>query len=413
MSTSRTPVTARFALALPAILALVGLSACGGNTAPNSSASPTRTEAAQSAAPADEDAAEESAVADAAGVPAVPGYAPGEIPPIPLFVVPDTSLISSKDASFDLSTTTELTSIPGVRVSPAKCGASGLVSGATVFGPDGSANRSDGTGATINGGDGTGNYSDGSVSIINGGDGSGNYSDGSRTLIVASDGSGNYSDPFITVVVGADGSGNYSNSQTGQTIIVGGDGSGSYSAGTVAITNNGDGSGTYAGPGLSIVNDGEGQATVNGTLIDAKPLPPVGKIGKMAPVPAIAPVKACGTLITLEDGVLFDFGKSEIRPDARATIDKVAQVFTTLKVPAATVTGHTDSVSDEAFNLTLSQERADAVVTAMQGAGVTANLTAEGKGESQPVAANENPDGSDNPAGRQLNRRVEIFVPSF
>ena len=34
-------------------------------------------------------------------------------------------------------------------------------------------------------------------------------------------------------------------------------------------------------------------------------------------------------------------------------------------------------------------------------------------GESQPVAPNENADGSDNPAGRQLNRRVEIFIPAF
>ena len=45
--------------------------------------------------------------------------------------------------------------------------------------------------------------------------------------------------------------------------------------------------------------------------------------------------------------------------------------------------------------------------------GVSAMLDATGYGESKPVAPNENADGSDNPAGRALNRRVEIFIPAF
>ena len=51
------------------------------------------------------------------------------------------------------------------------------------------------------------------------------------------------------------------------------------------------------------------------------------------------------------------------------------------------------------------------MVAALQKAGVSTGLTAEGYGESRPVAANEI-DGKDNPAGRQLNRRVEIFIPA-
>ncbi len=45
--------------------------------------------------------------------------------------------------------------------------------------------------------------------------------------------------------------------------------------------------------------------------------------------------------------------------------------------------------------------------------GVTATLDSQGFGESKPVAPNTNADGSDNPAGRQANRRVEIFIPAF
>ena len=45
--------------------------------------------------------------------------------------------------------------------------------------------------------------------------------------------------------------------------------------------------------------------------------------------------------------------------------------------------------------------------------GVTTTMNATGYGESKPVAPNENADGSDNPAGRALNRRVEIFIPAF
>ena len=45
--------------------------------------------------------------------------------------------------------------------------------------------------------------------------------------------------------------------------------------------------------------------------------------------------------------------------------------------------------------------------------GVSATLDATGYGETKPIAPNENPDGSDNPSGRALNRRVEIFIPAF
>ena len=104
---------------------------------------------------------------------------------------------------------------------------------------------------------------------------------------------------------------------------------------------------------------------------------------------------------------------AERREHQRQTLKSLAGVLNNAKVPTAHIYGHTDSISDEAFNLQLSQERADAVSAELKKDGVSAILDATGYGESKPVAPNENADGSDNPAGRALNRRVEIFIPAF
>ena len=175
----------------------------------------------------------------------------------------------------------------------------------------------------------------------------------------------------------------------------------------------GKGAGVYTDPNLNIINNGDGTAQVNGQQIKADKAPTAGKVGKFPKVDSLKPIESCGTTITLEDGVLFDFGKSDIRADAAQTLGKLATVLTNAKVPAAHVYGHTDSVSDEAFNQQLSEARANAVSGELKKDGVTATMDATGYGESKPVAPNENADGSDNPAGRALNRRVEIFIPAF
>ncbi len=199
-----------------------------------------------------------------------------------------------------------------------------------------------------------------------------------------------------------------------ETITIEADGSGVYSKGTVTIINNGDGTGSYSDDKLTILNNGDGTATVNGKDVkDAPKVEKIGKLGKFPPVANLKPVESCGTVITLEDGVLFDFGKSDIRPEAAQTIKSLATVLSSNKVPTAHIYGHTDSISDEAFNLQLSQERADAVMAELKKDGVSSTLDATGYGESKPVAPNENADGSDNPSGRALNRRVEIFIPAF
>ena len=210
-----------------------------------------------------------------------------------------------------------------------------------------------------------------------------------------------------------DGSGTYSNSTTGESITLDGKGSGTYSRSGVSITNNGDGSGSYSDGTISITNLGDGTAIVNGSTISAKPVPKAGKVGTFPSIDAAKPVQSCGTVITLEDSVLFDFGSSDLRGEASTTLTNLATVLKDSKAPKVQIQGHTDSVSDDAFNQKLSEQRAQAVSSALKSDGVAADLEAVGYGETKPVAPNENPDGSDNPAGRRLNRRVEVFVPAF
>ena len=350
-------------------------------------------------------------------VPTVPGYRPGEIPPVPLFSVPSMDVFASNaDKAVIQTASSSLQSVPGITVSPAKCDGNVLISGSTVFGGDGSASTTTGDGLVINNGDGAGSIVEGPITIIYGGDGSGSYvnSDTQVSLFILSDGGGTYSAGPVSVFIDSRGYGNYSNSETDESIVNNGDGSGNYAVGKTTIYNNKDGSGSYSDGTLSIINYGDGTALVNGvTITDAPRVEPLPALGKFPPVESLKPVESCGTLITLEDGLLFDFGKSDIRSDAAQTLSTLATVLNDAKVPTAHIYGHTDSVSDEAFNQKLSEDRANAVSTQLKKDGVTATLDATGYGETKPVAPNENPDGSDNPAGRALNRRVEIYIPAF
>ena len=388
-------------------MAALTLGACGFVKPPTPAAAPT----AEAATPTPA----QSTTAPPA--PTVPGYRPGEIPPIPLFAAPSIEVFASNaDKAVVDSASRSLNTVPGVTVSPAKCDGSSLVSGTTVFGGDGSVVSSSDNGTVVNDGQGGGAITEGPISIIYGADGSGTYSNGDTmvSLVVKADGSGTYSTTTTSIILDGQGGGSYSNSTQMEMITIENTGSGLYTKGSVTIINNGDGTGSYTDEELSIVNNGDGTATVNGK--DVKDAPEVAKLGKLSKFPPIAnlkPVESCGTVITLEDSILFDFGKSDIRPEAARTIESLATVLSGNKVPAAHIYGHTDSISDDAFNLQLSQERADAVMAELKKDGVSSTLDATGYGESKPIAPNENADGSDNPSGRALNRRVEIFIPTF
>ena len=393
--------------------ATLALGACGSSKPKNAAATPAPAPEATTEAPTPTP----TASATASSVATVPGYRPGEIPPIPLFSLPAIDVFASNaDKAVIDSASSQLASVEGVTVSPAKCDGSSLISGSTVFGGDGSAVSSSAGSTVVNGGDGSGVITEGSTTITYAGDGSGTYTNMTTmlTITVDADGSGTYTTPSTTFTLDGKGQGTYTDTASGETITNNGDGSGTHTTRTVTVINNGDGTGSYTGPSLTIINNGDGTAQVNGqTIKDAPKVDKAAKLGKFPPVESLKPVESCGTLITLEDGVLFDFGKSDIRADAAQTLGKLATVLTNAKVPAAHVYGHTDSVSDEAFNQQLSEARANAVSGELKKDGVTATMDATGYGESKPVAPNENADGSDNPAGRALNRRVEIFIPAF
>jgi len=229
------------------------------------------------------------------------------------------------------------------------------------------------------------------------------------TILNLGDGSGTYADATTSVEIWGNGGGTYADDK--KSIKNSGDGIGTYTNGSVSIENFGNGSGRYVDGDLVIENLGDGTGAVNSKPVKVDPLPPVPKLGVFPPLAALAPMESCGTTLTFEDGVLFDFNKSDIRADAATTLDSVAAVLTKLGVTSATISGHTDAIGSDTENESLSQDRADSVAADLMERDVPTVFTAEGFGESRPVAPNEI-DGVDNPAGRQLNRRVEIFIPA-
>jgi outer membrane protein OmpA-like peptidoglycan-associated protein len=119
-----------------------------------------------------------------------------------------------------------------------------------------------------------------------------------------------------------------------------------------------------------------------------------------------------GFKLTLPDTVLFDFNSFELRGDARQALTLIAEVLDYFTGDPVVIVGHTDSIGSQSYNQRLSEQRAQNVVDALiADHGIPQErITAEGRGSLEPVAPNNNPDGTDNPDGRQLNRRVEIVV---
>jgi len=116
--------------------------------------------------------------------------------------------------------------------------------------------------------------------------------------------------------------------------------------------------------------------------------------------------------IELDADVLFDFDKFNLRPEAADSLRKVGEVAKSYGNSPVLIEGHTDSKGTHPYNMTLSENRAASVKNwLVQNAGVSASrITTRGFGETKPVAPNKKPDGSDDPVGRQKNRRVEITI---
>jgi outer membrane protein OmpA-like peptidoglycan-associated protein len=143
------------------------------------------------------------------------------------------------------------------------------------------------------------------------------------------------------------------------------------------------------------------------------PVPPPPAPVAAAPEPAPAPVAAPAYVapepapalpqkLVLE-GVNFDFDKATIRQEDLPNIDKDVATLEQWGKVNIEVAGHTDSRGSDAYNLDLSQRRAEAIRNYLISKGIAADrLSAKGYGESQPVADNATDE------GRFKNRRVEL-----
>jgi outer membrane protein OmpA-like peptidoglycan-associated protein len=111
--------------------------------------------------------------------------------------------------------------------------------------------------------------------------------------------------------------------------------------------------------------------------------------------------------VRLTSDILFDFNASDLRPDARATLNQLAENFAKYPDEIFDIEGHTDAVGTHEYNMALSQRRADSVADYLELQRVPRQqLHPIGFGPDQPKATN------DTPEGRQLNRRVEIHIRS-
>jgi len=115
-------------------------------------------------------------------------------------------------------------------------------------------------------------------------------------------------------------------------------------------------------------------------------------------------------IVTLPGDVLFDFDKADIRRDAQPVLRRFVGGLQAMGKVSLTVVGHTDSKGSDDYNQALSQRRAESVKNWLARSGVHVPISTQGKGKSEPVAPNKNADGSDNPSGRQKNRRVELII---
>lgn len=110
-------------------------------------------------------------------------------------------------------------------------------------------------------------------------------------------------------------------------------------------------------------------------------------------------------LVTMTSQTAFEVDSANINPGFRSTLDKVADVVVRYGKTTLTVVGHTDSTGSTAYNQQLSERRSLSVAQYLESRKVNGlRLATAGRGELDPVASN------DTEAGRQANRRVEIYV---
>jgi OmpA-OmpF porin, OOP family len=112
-----------------------------------------------------------------------------------------------------------------------------------------------------------------------------------------------------------------------------------------------------------------------------------------------------GALVRLSEGILFDLDDATLKPEVFPTLDKIAEILNTRTNKNVSIEGHTDNWGEKNYNQLLSEKRATSVYYALVQRGVKPDrLSVTGYGMNNPLASNLNE------AGRQQNRRVEIYV---
>lgn len=127
------------------------------------------------------------------------------------------------------------------------------------------------------------------------------------------------------------------------------------------------------------------------------------------PAPAVMPQK-----VTLSADTLFDFNKSTLKPGGKAKLDDLVRDLNAAKYDEIQVTGHTDRIGSDAYNLKLSERRANSVKDYLVSQGIPANrISAKGVGKADPVTKPGECVGRKSPkliACLQPDRRVEVEV---
>ncbi|WP_183566778.1 OmpA family protein [Mucilaginibacter sp. SP1R1] len=111
------------------------------------------------------------------------------------------------------------------------------------------------------------------------------------------------------------------------------------------------------------------------------------------------------------NNILYDFNKATLRPASKLVLDTLVTVLQDNPKIKVELSAHTDSIGSDKYNDKLSQARAQSCVDYIISKGINeTRIYAKGYGKRKPIAHNSLPNGKDNPAGRQLNRRTEFTV---
>ncbi|MBQ7709611.1 MAG: OmpA family protein [Bacteroidales bacterium] len=182
----------------------------------------------------------------------------------------------------------------------------------------------------------------------------------------------------------------------------------------------GTGAGAAIGAGIGYLIGGDGKAAAigagigtavgagTGALIGNKMDKKAAELAALenAQVETVTDVNGLKAIkVTFDNGILFDFNKSTLKPEAKESLNKFAAEMSDMKETNITVYGHTDNQGTAAANKKVSEQRANAVANYLAQKGIAKDrILAEGLSYDFPVADNATAE------GRAQNRRVEIYI---